>query len=224
MYDALRTSGRDIVYSLSNNAQPATLIRHIGVISGFANSWRIANDIKANWRSMSSEALADEQWRRFGGPGHWNDPDMLEIGTRERTQPGLTPDEEYAHMTWWCLLSAPLLLGNDLTAMSPFTRGLLTNDEVIAIDQDELGRQAKPVAREGDLVVYAKPLADGATAVGLFNLGTTPATVTARWADLNVSGRHAVRDLWRQKDLGTFTSAVSLPVAAHSAELIKIAP
>ncbi|HVU33818.1 MAG TPA: putative Ig domain-containing protein [Opitutaceae bacterium] len=218
MYDALRASGRDIAFSLSNS----TPIANIPELDRYANSWRIYGDIKANWKRMVSEAEQDEKWAAYQRPGHWNDPDMLEIGTKEHNQPGLTPDEEYTHMTWWCLLSAPLLLGNDLTAMDPFTLGLLTNDEVIAVDQDELGRQARPVARDGDLVVYAKPLADGGLAVGLFNLGSTPATVAARWSDLKLTGRHAVRDLWRQKNLGTFSDDVSMPVAPHSAELVKI--
>jgi len=132
------------------------------------------------------------------------------------------PEEEYTHMTFWCLLSAPLLLGNDLGEMDPFTLNLLTNDEVIAIDQDALGRQASPVARDGDLVVYAKDLADGSKAVGLFNLGEKSATVTSSWADLKISGSHSVRDLWRQKNLGAFSEKFSLTVAPHSAELVKI--
>jgi alpha-galactosidase len=220
MYDALRESGRDIVYSLSNS----TPFAGIEELSKYANSWRTAGDIKANWKSMTREALGEEKWRSFARPGHWNDPDMLEIGTKERNQPGLTPDEEYTHMTWWCLLSAPLLLGNDLSAMDPFTLNLLTNDEVIAIDQDELGEQATAVAKENETTVYAKRLADGSVAVGLFNLGATPVKVTAKWSDLKITGRHVVRDLWRQKDLGAMTEAVTLEVATHSAELLSVSP
>ncbi len=219
MYEALRNSGRDIVLSLSNS----TPIKNIPELRAFANSWRISGDIKANWKKMIGEALADEKWIEFQGPGHWNDPDMLEIANKERGQPGLTADEEYTHMTWWCLLSAPLLLGNDLSQpLDDFTLNVLTNDEVIAVDQDALGNQAVPVATEGDLLVYAKKLADGSTAVGLFNLGTEPATVSARWADLKLEGKHAVRDLWRQKNLGTFADAFAMNVAPHSAELVKI--
>lgn len=219
MYDALRQSGRDIVLSLSNS----TPFANIAELSALANSWRTAGDIKANWRSMTREALGEEKWRPYARPGHWNDPDMLEIATKERNQPGLTPDEEYTHMTWWCLLSAPLLLGNDLSAMDDFTLNLLTNDEVLAIDQDERGEQAAAVATTGDLMVYAKKLADGSTAVGLFNLGTSPGTVVARWSDLKLEGSHAVRDLWRQKDLGGFTNEFAMPVSPHSAELVRIA-
>ena len=220
MYDALRQSGRDVVLSLSNS----TPFVSIGELSKLANCWRIAGDIKANWNSMIHEAKVDEKWLPYASPGHLNDPDMLEIATKERGQAGLTGDEEYTHMTWWCLLSAPLLLGNDLSQMDDFTRNLLENDEVIAVDQDELGRQATRVGGDADLVVYAKDLADGSKAVGLFNLGTAPAKVTATWSDLKLSGHHAVRDLWRQKALGDFSDEFSLTVAPHSAELIKVAP
>ncbi|HVU31914.1 MAG TPA: putative Ig domain-containing protein [Opitutaceae bacterium] len=218
MATALRESGRDIVLSLSNSTPYA----NIPVLCTLANSWRIGGDIKANWQRMTDEALNDELWRPYASPGHWNDPDMLEIGTREKGQPGLTPDEEYTHMTWWCLLSAPLLLGNDLTKMDAFTLNLLTNDEVLAVDQDAKGEQAAPVARDGDRLVYAKHLADGSLAVGLFNLGTAPARVSVTWSDLKLDGTHAVRDLWRQKDLGAFRDGFGLEVAPHSAELVKV--
>lgn len=228
MYDALRASGRDIVYSLSNNASPAQLIHSIAAVSQYANSWRITGDIKARWDSMLNEALTADKWIEYARPGHRNDPDMLEIGNKKpnrdpkRDQPGLTPDEEYTHMTWWCLLSAPLILGNDLSKMDAFTLNVLTNDEVIAVDQDALCQQAARVSKHGDLLVYAKKLADGATAVGLFNVGEKPAEVSATWADLKLTGKHAVRDLWRQKNLGDFADAFAMTVAPHSAELVKI--
>jgi len=221
MADALRASGRDIVYSLSNDLNPA----NAPAVTPLANCWRTTGDIKANWHSMSSHGFGQDSWRPFSGPGHWNDPDMLEIGTRESIQPGLTPDEEYAHMTLWCLLCAPMLLGNDLTQMTPFTLNLLENDEVLAVSQDALGDQAVAVARVGDTRVYAKTMADGSRAVGLFNLdGATTANVTVKWNDLRLQGPAVVRDLWRQKDLGRFTDEFTLPVAPHSAELVKITP
>jgi alpha-galactosidase len=219
MYDALRHSGRDLVLSLSNS----TPFANIPELCQLANCWRTSGDIKANWQSMSTKGFGEEKWLPFASPGHWNDPDMLEIATKEKNQPGLTPDEEYTHMTLWCLLSAPLLLGNDLSAMDAFTLNLLTNDEVLAVNQDELGRQASGVAKDGDLVVYRKDLADGSIAVGLFNRGTIPATVTAKWADLKMEGRRSVRDLWRQKELGKFEGSFALTVAPHGAELVKIA-
>lgn len=221
MADALRHSGRDIVFSLSNNLNPS----NAPTVTPLANSWRTTDDINANWRSMSSRGFGQGKWRQYSGPGHWNDPDMLEIATKERGQPGLTPDEEYTHMTLWCLICAPLLLANDMSQMDAFTKNLLENDEVIAVSQDALGDQAMEVARDGDARVYAKKMADGSKAVGLFNTGTNAAlTVTVKWTDLKIRGNREVRDLWRQKDLGRFKGAFSLPVTAHSAELVKILP
>jgi alpha-galactosidase len=219
MSDALRHSGRDIVFSLSNNMN----ITNAPAISPIANSWRTTGDIKANWTSMSQRGFGQDKWARFVGPGHWNDPDMLEIGTHERNQPGLTPDQEYTHMTIWCLDSAPLLLGNDLTSMDAFTLNLLENDEVLAVDQDALGKQGVCVAKGDDFLVYEKHLEDGSIAVGLFNVGDSGSVnVTAKWSDLEISGQRSVRDLWRQKDLGQFADSFSMPVALHSAELVKI--
>ena len=221
MYDALRHSGRDVIFSLSNNMN----ITNGPTCGKVANSWRTTGDIKANWASMSSKGFGQDKWRIFSSPGHWNDPDMLEIATAERNQPGLTPDEEYTHMTLWCLLCAPLLLANDMSAMDAFTHNLLENDEVIGISQDSLGDQAVEIARDGDARVYAKKLGGGSKAVGLFNTSTNgTVTVTVKWSDLKIHGSQNVRDLWRQKDLGKFKDEFSMPVAPHSAELVKIAP
>ncbi len=219
MADALRHSGRDIVFSLSNNLN----ITNAPSVTPLANSWRTTGDIKANWKSMSDRGFGQDKWRQYASPGHWNDPDMLEIATKERNQPGLTPDEEYTHMTLWCLLDAPLLLANDMSKMDAFTKNLLENSEVLAVSQDSLGDQAITVATNGDTRVYAKKLEDGSKAVGLFNLSSNEvATVTVKWSDLNIRGKQKVRDLWRQKDLGKFKDEFSMPVAPHSAELIKI--
>jgi alpha-galactosidase len=128
-------------------------------------------------------------------------------------------------MTLWCLLAAPLLLANDLSAMDPFTLNLLENDEVLAVNQDSLGDQAVCVSSDGDARVYARTMADGAKAVGLFNTGSNaPALVTVNWPDLKFSGAHKVRDLWRQKDLGKFKGSFGMRVAAHSADLVKVSP
>ncbi len=219
MYDALRHSGRDIIFSLSNNMN----ITNGPTCGRVANSWRTTGDIKANWASMSSKGFGQDKWRKYSSPGHWNDPDMLEIATKERNQAGLTPDEEYTHMTLWCLLCAPLLLANDLSDMDAFTKNLLENDEVLAVSQDSLGDQAVEIARDGDARIYAKKLEGGEEAVGLFNTGTNGTiTVTVKWSDLKIHGSQSVRDLWRQKDLGDFQDEFSMPVAPHSAELVKI--
>src|SRR5258706_8673309 len=150
---------------------------------------------------------------------------MLVVGRVRWGQPhptNLTPDEQYTHITLWCLLSAPLLLGCDLEQLDEFTLGLLTNDEVLAVNQDSLGKQALCVSREGDLRVYARDLADGSKAVGLFNLGEQTATVTVAWPELKLSGKRAVRDLWRQKDLGRFTGQFQIAVAPHGAEMLRM--
>jgi alpha-galactosidase len=219
MYDALRDSGRDVIFSLSNNMN----ITNGPTCGKIANSWRTTGDIKANWTSMSSKGFGQDKWRKYSSPGHWNDPDMLEIATAERNQPGLTPDEEYTHMTLWCLICAPLLLANDLATMDAFTHNLLENDEVLAVSQDSLGDQAVAVASANELKVYAKKLEDGSKAVGLFNTSSNSvATVTVKWSDLGISGEQNVRDLWRQKDLGKFKDQFSMQVAPHGAELIKV--
>lgn len=221
MADALRQCGRDIVFSLSNNLNP----ENAPSVTPLANSWRTTGDIKANWKSMSDRGFGQDKWRQYSSPGHWNDPDMLEIATKEKNQPGLTPNEEYTHITLWCLVSSPLLLANDMSQMDDFTKNLLENDEVIAVSQDALGDQAVEVARDGEARVYAKKMADGSQAVGLFNTGTNGViTVTVTWGNLKIQGRQAVRDLWRQKDLGKFKDSFALPVATHSAELVKISP
>ena len=223
MYDTLRKSGRDVVFSLSNNA-PFT---NAPALSKIANCWRTTGDIRDSWDSMSKKGFGEDKWERFAAPGHWNDPDMLVVGRVGWGNPhptGLTPDEQYTHISLWCLLSAPLLLGCDLDQLDDFMLNLLTNDEVLAVNQDALGKQALCVAGNGDLRVYAKDLEDGSKAVGLFNLGTDAAAVTVKGSDLHLSGRRSVRDLWRQKDLGAFEAQFQLPVAAHGAELVKITP
>jgi alpha-galactosidase len=219
MNHALRASGRDIIFSLSNN----TPFTNAPALSKLANCWRTSGDIKANWGSMSSKGFGEDKWLPYNSPGHWNDPDMLEIGTHENNQPGLTPDEEYTHMTIWCLVSAPLLLGNDLSKLDPFTLNILENDEVLAVNQDALGKQAAGIVKDGEVRVFAKDLEDGSKAVGLFNTGSNSvATVTVKWSDLKISGKKTVRDLWRQKDLGQFADKFELTVAPHGAELVKI--
>ena len=149
MYDALRTSGRDVVFSLSNNS-PFT---NAPALSKIANCWRTTGDIRDNWDSMSKKGFGQDKWEPFAAPGHWNDPDMLVVGRVGWGNPhptGLTPDEQYTHITLWCLLCAPLLLGCDLDKLDDFTLNLLTNDEVLGVNQDALGKQALCIARDGD--------------------------------------------------------------------------
>jgi alpha-galactosidase len=139
-------------------------------------------------------------------------------------QTKLTPDEQYTHISLWCLLSAPLLIGCDLEKLDTFTLSLLSNDEVLAVDQDALGKQAVRVAGENGSDVFAKPLEDGSLAVGLFNRGANNATVTANFSDLKLSGKQTVRDLWRQKDIRVFTDKFEASVASHGVVLVRLIP
>jgi alpha-galactosidase len=224
MEGALRASGRDIVLSLSNNTTNS-LFNIIGDMSKVANCWRIGGDINDSWGSIVGHGFHQDKWATFARPGHWNDPDMFEIGANGGGSPKrLTPDEQYTHVSLWCLVSAPLLLGCDLDHLDDFTLGLLTNDEVIDVDQDESGKEATHVSGQGDIEVYAKPLADGSWAAGLFNLGKTEAPVTVKWSDLGLSGKQKVRDLWRQQDAGSFDDGYTVPVASHGVVLIRVSP
>jgi alpha-galactosidase len=142
----------------------------------------------------------------------------------------LTPDEQYAHISLWCLLSAPLLLGCDLAQLDDFTLSLLTNDEVLAIDQDSLGKQATQISNENGRIAYAKTLEDGSFAVGLFNCGETETAVGVKWgpwgtlATPDSAATFVVRDLWRQKDLGSFKGKFETKVAPHGVVLVRLIP
>jgi len=224
MAEALRDCGRDIVFSLSNSA-PFELA---ATWAELANSWRTTGDITDTWESVSGIGFSQDKWRPLAGPGRWNDPDMLVVG-RVGWGPSLrptllTPNEQYAHISLWCLLAAPLLLGCDLQNLDAFTLNLVTNDEVLEVNQDPLGRQAGRAAAEGPTQVLAKPMEDGSLAVGLFNLADEPRAVVARWSDLGLRSPHRVRDLWRQRDLGVFDGALEARVLAHGVVLVRIFP
>jgi alpha-galactosidase len=166
---------------------------------------------------MEQIGFNQHQLAEFARPGHWNDPDMLEVGNG-----GMTHTEYRTHMSLWTLLAAPLLAGNDLRDMSPETLELLTNPEVIAINQDPLGQAARRVAQEGELEVWARPLADGGMAAGLFNRGEETAAVTARWADLELAGPVTVRDSWAKKGLGSFADEFTAEVEPHGVVLVVL--
>ena len=223
MYDALRKSGRDIVFSLSNS----TPYRSIKDLSTVSNAWRTGGDIRDNWNSLKQRLFTQDRWAPYARPGHWNDPDMMIVGwvgwgrTPKPTQ--LTPDEQYTHVSAWCLMSVPLLLGNDLTKLDEFTISLLTNDEVLAVNQDPLGKQATVISRQGEAGVMAKELEDGSFAVGLFNPGDSiTQKVRVSWPDLNITGKWIVRDLWRQKDIGVFENTFVADVRRHGVVMVSI--
>jgi alpha-galactosidase len=157
----------------------------------------------------------------YAGPGHWNDPDMLEVGNG-----GMSVTEYRAHFSMWCLLAAPLMAGNDIRKMSADIGGILTNKEVIAIDQDPLGRQGRRVKRSGDLEVWAKQLADGGRAVALLNRTAAEANITVSWTDLGYPEhvQAKVRDLWAHQDLGEKTAAFSASVPSHGVVMVRVEP
>jgi alpha-galactosidase len=230
MHQALRLTRRDIVLSLSNN-HIKSLFPIIGDVSPWAQSWRTTTDIRDVWSRVANDiGFSQGQWASSARPGHYNDADMLVVGqiggwTPSNLHPTkLTPDEQYLHISLWCLLTSPLLIGCDMEKMDDFTLSLLSNDEVLEVNQDSLCKQAVQVGGQGDLKVYAKPLDDGSLAVGLFNTGKETATVTANWSDLNLKGQQRVRDLWRQKDLGNSTDKFEASVASHGVVLVRIFP
>ncbi|HSH40422.1 MAG TPA: glycoside hydrolase family 27 protein, partial [Chthoniobacterales bacterium] len=219
----MRAARRDIVFTVSNNA-PFT---DAGEISQLANAWRTSGDLKDEWDDVSEIGFSRDRWARFNAPGSYNDPDMLlvgEIGWGKPRWTKLTPNEQYTQVSLWSLLSAPLLLGCDMEKLDAFTLNLLTNDEVLAVNQDPLCKQATRVARSGRGEVYAKVLEDGSWAVGLFNRGEKERRVTVRWSDIAVAGTQLVRDLWRQQDIGKFADRFEASVAAHGVVLVRIAP
>lgn len=197
-------------------------------------SWRTAGDFGSTFEGIPAALFRDgfdlyatKKLDRFGGPGGWNDPDYLLLGYlsnwKGKTVPTpLSPDEQYAHVSLWCLLAAPLIYSGDITRLDDFTLGLLCNDDLIDVDQDPLGRPGRRVAKEGALELWAKPMEDGSLAVGLFNRGEKPAIVTAHWSDLRLFGTMKVRDLWRQKDLGFYKGQFQASVAPHGVVLVRV--
>jgi hypothetical protein len=223
MHRALQKVNRDIVYSLCEYGNGK--VWEWGARVG-GNLWRTTGDIWDDWERMASIGFHQEQAAPYAGPGHWNDPDMLVVGWvgwgDHLHYTNLTPDEQYTHVSLWALLSAPLLIGCDLQRLDDFTLNLLTNDEVLAIDQDALGKQAVPVIKEGDIQVYRKELSDGNWAVGVFNLGDTTKTFVLSFERLGMPARVRLRDVWRQKDLGEFEKRFDTVLPAHGVTLVKV--
>lgn len=224
MQDALAKQPRDIIYSLCQYGM-ADVWEWGPQVGG--NSWRTTQDINDSWGSMSGIGFGQDGLEEYAGPGHFNDPDMLVVGKvgwgPQLRDSRLSPNEQYTHISLWCLLASPLLIGCDMTQLDDFTLGLLTNDEVIEVNQDPLGRQASRISQNGQLEVWAKDMEDGSKAVGLFNRGSREQTVTVSWSELGIDGEQVVRDLWRQKDIGTFTEKFEAKVGRHGVVLVKIA-
>jgi len=198
------------------------------------NSWRTAGDLGGSFEGIGTALFRDgfdvystDSLHLYGGPGGWNDPDYLLFGYLSNWQgqtvpTPLTPNEQYTQMSLWAIVAAPLIFSGDMTRLDEFTLNVLTNDEIIEIDQDPLGKPGYRVAKKGDLEVWKRELEDGSLAVGLFNRGEEPALVTASWSDLGLSGKLRVRDLWRQKDLGKYTIQYTEHVGRHGVVMVKI--
>ncbi|MGE5294377.1 MAG: NPCBM/NEW2 domain-containing protein [Solirubrobacterales bacterium] len=216
---------RDIVYSLCQYGM-GDVWKWGAEVGG--NCWRTTGDITDSWGSMAGIGFAQADHAPYASPGHWNDPDMLVVGLvgwgPSLHESRLTPNEQYTHISLWCLLCSPLLIGCDLTRIDEFTMNLLTNDEVLEVNQDPLGKQAARVVQEGSAEVWSKKMEDGSLAVGLFNRDEVPQTVTAKWSDLGVSGKMRVRDLWRQKDVGSFDSSFGAEIPRHGVMLVRLFP
>jgi len=225
MRDALLKQDRDIVYSLCQYG--------MGHVSAWGakvggNCWRTTGDIEDTWSSMSNIGFRQNGLEHFAEPGHWNDPDMLvvgHVGWGSKLHPTrLSPNEQYTHISLWCLLAAPLLIGCDMTQLDEFTLALLTNDEVLEVNQDPLGKQAYRVSRQDGAEVWMKTMEDGSKAIGLFNRDEFPRSVTATWSRLGLAPRQHVRDLWRQKDQGVFTGQYATEIPRHGVVLVKVRP
>jgi alpha-galactosidase len=222
MNAALRAQNRDIVFSLCQYGMGDvwTWGESVG-----GNCWRTTGDIRDAWSSLSENGFTSVGHEKYAGPGHWNDPDMLVIGNLGwgNVRPcHLTPSEQYTHISLWCLLDSPLLIGCDMSHLDDFTKSLLSNDEVLEVNQDELGRQAARVAKSGQIEIWAKDMADGSKAIGLFNRGPDETEITVHLADLGMTGKHRVRDLWRQKDLGKFANGFASKVSRHGVLLVRV--
>lgn len=223
MRDGLAKTGRDIVYSLCQYGMGN--VWEWGADVG-GNYWRTSGDLTDVWSNMSSVGFRQAGREKFSKPGHWTDPDMLVVGKvgwgPNIHDTRLTPNEQITHITLWSLQAAPLLIGCDLSQLNEFTTALLTNDEVLDVDQDPLGKAASRIWQRERLEVWARPLWDGTMAVGLFNRGLRDAKMTVKWSELGLTGRQMVRDLWLHKDVGEFTGSFSARVPSHGALLIKV--
>jgi alpha-galactosidase len=214
MHDALVKTGRPIVLSLCQYGWHK--VWEWGPSVG-GNLWRTTGDITDRYSAMAEIGFNQNGLEKFAGPGHWNDPDMLEVGNG-----GMNEDEYRTHFSLWALLAAPLIMGNDLTRMTPYTVEILTNREVIAVDQDPLGKQGFRIAQEGPFEVWMKPMSDGSKVVGLFNRQRTADQITANFAQIGIAGDATVRDLWLRKEVGTFKDSYSAYVPPHGVVLVRI--
>jgi alpha-galactosidase len=230
MRKCLNNTGRPILYSVHDYCSNQSHGDALPWVKTIANMHRTGDDIKDNWDRMlyCLESTAD-LWQ-YAGPGYWNDPDMLEVGnlTKERLWGGISPVKmntlEYrTHFSMWCMVAAPLIAGCDLRTMSPEITKILTNKEMIAVDQDPLGKQGRRIRDDGDLELWIKELSGGKVAVALLNRASEPADITFTWKELGIKGKRKLRDLWLHKDLGKFEgSFTGKNIASHDAIVLLL--
>jgi len=223
MYRELESSGRNIVYSLCEYGV-WDVWKWGNQVGG--NIWRTTGDISDNWISLKEIGFSQEVPASYNGSNYgFGDPDMLIVGyvgwgdNLRLTR--LTPSEQYTHISLWCLLSAPLMLGCDLARMDPFTYNLLSNDEVLAIDQDVAGKGPKKIELPNDIELWVKDLADGTKAIGLFNLGDKLLKKSFKLSELGFANAKTVRDVWRQKNLPN-RDEIEVNIPSHGVMLLKI--
>jgi alpha-galactosidase len=224
---------RDIIFNLCQYGM-GDVWSWGGEVGG--HSWRTTGDLGLEkgqrLPGFYSIAFKNAEHAEYARPGRWNDPDYILIGyvgnAHDVSEPAkpttLTQNEQYSYMSMWVLMAAPLFYSGDITRLEPFTLNVLNNAEVIAVDQDTLGRQARIVRKTDDEFVLAKPMEDGSIAVGLFNLSETRRELSVSMAELGVHGVQRVRDLWRWKDVGSFTDQYTAQISRHGATLVRMWP
>ncbi|WP_316812376.1 NPCBM/NEW2 domain-containing protein [Pedobacter heparinus] len=238
MADALKKSGRDVVFSLSNNSP----FEKANDWMRLSHMYRTGPDIKDSWNSLYATVFSLDKWATYTGPGHWSDPDMMIVGEvtigHEMQPSHLTAEEQYSHVSIFSLLAAPMLIGCPIEKLDAFTLNLLTNDEVIAINQDPLGKAGRLLLKESGMEIWVKQLEEGAYGIGIFNTdgyGTTPRSYF-RWGDekeksytldftkIGLKGKWQIRDVWRQQSLGQYNGVFRTTVPYHGVVMLKVSP
>lgn len=229
IHEILTKSGRDIVLSLSNAAP----FENMEGLSQYANLTRTSGDIHDSWGRVSGIGFDQAKWQKFTKPGHWPDPDMLQVGrlgvpneNNSSFKPSkLTLDEQMTQVSLWCLISAPLIISSDLENLDDFTLGLLTNDDMIAVNQDPSGNPAKRVIDKDGLQVWTKELSDGSTAIGFFNMKDEKKTYAVDLSkEAGIKKKSNIRDLWRRKDIGSVTDQFSIELNPHGSAVFLLTP
>ena len=228
MGEALRNQPRDIVYNLCQYGMGK--VWEWGTKVG-GQCWRTAGDLGAELDRFFTVALKNAEYGKWSKPGSWNDPDYLQIGwigsqkgaTFTLPEPSqLSANEQYSYMSLWCMMASPLFFSGDMTKLDEFTLNVLCNPEIIEIDQDPLGKCAEVIRKNASTYIMVKPLHNGTLALALFNQGSEPATVTADWSEINLSGKQRVRDLWRHKEMGIYEQKFSALIPSHGVVMVKL--